>query len=563
MAVDVVDLVVRAKAGDLAGMNFAILARLSDESKYRRHQRKQAAENARKRNAKQGPKKASQRQRRPSTGLDINNRDEQVFKCRERLTTAGAHVVFVYHEPHTSAWKRKRIRQDDGTVIWRVVRPVYKQALTDLAKGVVTENGERLDGLMILDVDRLTRDNRDLEDAIDIVVYNHRPILDWRGSLDLLTDAGRTVARGIVAYKNAQSADTAWRVANKHAAMQREGIPAGGHRAFGWQEGNRKRHSVEAPILKKGALAVLGGRSRYSVVAEWRRQGILTTRGHEWSVDSFTVVLRNPRMCGYRMVTVCNQDEANGQTLKRHVTVLLNEKGKPVKGQWEPILTPKQWYALMEVIGEAPQRGDGRNARKYLSVGTLRCGIDGCDTPLRSQKAPPSAGKPEGFFWYICPPKGNGGCGGVRLDGPATDAYIAKLVIAKYEQQTAKRNATAAPATWDHQAELDAVRENMAAAKATRKAGRISAERYYADLAEYEADEKTLMRDHNAFVRRAQATAGKPVNLRADWDTLSLTERRSYMETTLSAVLVASAKGRRNVPVADRLTPVAAPDYDD
>jgi site-specific DNA recombinase len=542
-------------------MDFAILARLSDESKFRKHERAKAAENARKRTGKQGPKHAAAgRARRPRTGLDINNRDEQVLRCTERLEAAGARVVHVYHEPHTSAWKRKRIRQDDGTFIYRVVRPVYKQALTDLSKGTVAETGARLDGLMILDVDRLTRDNRDLEDAIDIVVYRHRPILDWRGSLDLLTDAGRTVARGIVAYKNGQSADTAWRVANKHAALQREGIPAGGARAFGWQEGNRKRHPVEAPILKKAALDVLGGRSRNAVVAEWRRKGIVTSHGNEWQMGALTGVLRNPRMCGYRMITVHNEDEDNGQSLTRHVTVLLDAKGKPVKGQWEAIITPKQWRALLEIIGEAPARGDGSNARKYLSTGTLRCGREGCDSRIRAIKAPASAKKPEGFFWYQCPSKSQGGCGGVRIDGPATDAYIAKLVIAKYEQQTAKRAATAAPAQWTRQGELDALYENVAAAKAARKAERISAERYYADLAEYEQDEKALMRDQNAFTRREQAAAGKPVNLRADWDTLSLTEQRSYVESTLSAVLITSAEGRRRVPVADRLIPVPVPD---
>jgi site-specific DNA recombinase len=77
-----------------------------------------------------------------------------------------------------------------------------------------------------LDVDRLTRDNRDLEDTIDVVVRAYRPILDRRGSLDLLTEQGRTNARVIVSFKADQSADTAWRMENKHRALQREGIAA-------------------------------------------------------------------------------------------------------------------------------------------------------------------------------------------------------------------------------------------------------------------------------------------------------------------------------------------------
>jgi DNA invertase Pin-like site-specific DNA recombinase len=40
--------------------------------------------------------------------------------------------------------------------------------LDDLKRGV-TPNGERVDGLIVYDIDRLTRDNRHLEDAIEVV----------------------------------------------------------------------------------------------------------------------------------------------------------------------------------------------------------------------------------------------------------------------------------------------------------------------------------------------------------------------------------------------------------
>jgi site-specific DNA recombinase len=552
-----IDLIAKAKAGDLTGMNFAILARLSDESKFRRHERKKKA-------GKMTAKGTGKDAARPRTGLDINNRDEQVTRCTERIEFAGGKVVFVYHEPHTSAWKRKRIRLEDGTVIYRVIRPVYKQALVDLANGKVAETGERLDGLMILDVDRLTRDNRDLEDAIDVVVYRHRPILDWRNSIDLLTESGRTNARGIVAYKNAQSADTAWRVANKHKALQREGIPAGGKRPFGWKKDRRTLHPIEAPLLKTAALDILGGKTVHSVVVDWARRGILTANGKVWRREALLSVLRNPRICGYRMATVHEINEKTGDDISRRV-VALSDKGKPIKGQWQRIITPKEWRALVDLIGENSQRGNGHNARVYLLAGTLRCGKNGCDAKLRSLKAPPSRskGKPEGFFWYHCPSKAQGGCGGIQIDGPAADDYVTKLVIAKYEQQTAKRQATAAPVEWDNQPQLDRVHEDMAALKAARRANppKISAERYYAELSELEAQESALVRESNAFTRRQYAAAGKRVNLRADWPGLTLAEKRAHIERALSAVTVMPVpKGRRSVPASERLVPIQVPD---
>ena len=73
-----IDLIAKARAGDLTGMNFAILARLSDESKFRRHERQN-----------KGKKKAAKGATRPRSGLDINNRDEQVARCIERIEFAG------------------------------------------------------------------------------------------------------------------------------------------------------------------------------------------------------------------------------------------------------------------------------------------------------------------------------------------------------------------------------------------------------------------------------------------------------------------------------------------
>ncbi|WP_274914701.1 recombinase family protein [Streptomyces sp. WZ-12] len=82
--------------------------------------------------------------------------------------------------------------------------------------------------MIVTNLDRLARDNRHLEDAIEVVENFGRPIIDSTGSLDLLTGNGRTVARIVTATNGKQSADTAHRVARKHRAPQQVGIPAGG-----------------------------------------------------------------------------------------------------------------------------------------------------------------------------------------------------------------------------------------------------------------------------------------------------------------------------------------------
>jgi site-specific DNA recombinase len=110
-----------------------------------------------------------------------------------------------------------------------------------------------LDGLIVYDIDRLTRDNRHLEDAIEIVEHYRRPILDITGTLDLLTDNGRTVARIVVATHAQSSAATARRVARKHQALQQAGIPTGGARPFGWTEDKPTLDPAEAEEIRQAA----------------------------------------------------------------------------------------------------------------------------------------------------------------------------------------------------------------------------------------------------------------------------------------------------------------------
>ncbi|MGH3415999.1 MAG: recombinase family protein [Actinocrinis sp.] len=165
------DLVQRANRLDLSGMNFAGLARLSFELDDPEESRTPNGEE----DAEGGdtPKKAF----RLLTGRDIKSREQQEQDGRRFVVAHGGNYIHTYDEPDTSAWKRKRVRLPDGRVVYRVIRPVFDQALNDLRRGI-GPNGMRLDGLIVYDIDRLTRDNRDLEDAIDTVTKFHRPILD-------------------------------------------------------------------------------------------------------------------------------------------------------------------------------------------------------------------------------------------------------------------------------------------------------------------------------------------------------------------------------------------------
>ncbi|MGV9993861.1 recombinase family protein [Streptomyces sp. NPDC003374] len=541
------DLVQRAHWGDLEGQNWAVLVRLSLEAE----DEELSASSARR--TPDHPSDSGTKWR-PATGRDIKSREEQEKDARRFVESRGGRHVYTYEEPDTSAWKRKRVRQPDGTVSYRVIRPVFEGALEDLKRGT-TPDGQRLDGLIVYDIDRLTRDNRHLEDAIEVVENFRRPIIDITGTLDLLTDNGRTVARLLVTVANKSSADTARRVRRKHQALQQAGIPTGSTRPFGYKEDKRRLDPKEAAALRKAVERILTGASPRTIAADWNKQGITTTRGNKWSKETVKQVLRNPRICGYRSRKVREFNPETGTESVR-VEPVLDDDGEPVKGQWDPIISVADWQAVTEIIGKSPEPGDAYNARKYLGTGTLRCDKNGCGGRLRAMKAPASRNKPEGFFYYICPDKRSGyGCGGVRISGPETDRALKMLVIAKYEEEAQEREATSVPEAWDGEEDLARIREDIADWTEQRERRLVSKERFFAFLAKAEATERRLVNERNEWRRRVLRATGQPVDLRRVWDDLDFVEQRAYVEKTLLTVLVSPAV-RPGGPVWNRLTPI-------
>ena len=179
-------LIERIRRGDLSGLSLAGLVRLSFEPNYNQHKDRPLA---------------------LMSGADINGRENQDELCRRYVESRGGRYVYSYDEPDTSAWKRKRVTNPDGSYRWEVVRPVFDGMIADLKKGYAP-NGEQIDGIIAYDLDRLTRDHRHLEDAIDVATHYTRAFVDITGTLDLLTQSGQDNARILVTMKGRQSADT-------------------------------------------------------------------------------------------------------------------------------------------------------------------------------------------------------------------------------------------------------------------------------------------------------------------------------------------------------------------
>lgn len=458
------------------------------------------------------------------------------------IERAGGVVGPEYQENDTSAYQKKRVVLPNGTVVWRVIRPVWQQLLEDLRTGVV-------DAAIVYDLDRLARDPRDLEDAIEVVEHYRRPILGVTGGFDLVTDNGRFTARILVAQANKASADTARRVARKHAEQQQAGVPMGGRRPFGWKADKRTLEPAEADELKRAAKRISAGTPVSTIVLDWNERGIRTSMGGRWVIGTVKHALRNPRVCGYRSRTVSDFDPATGQT-RKYTDLVLSADGSPVPGQWEPVLTVDEWQRLIAVMGERPRRAGQRMARKYLLTGLARCGK--CGRPLRggSQASRPHS---RAEFIYACHARSLGGCGGVGRHGPLTDQYVTEAVLSKIDLELA--DATPAKSEWTGAAELEAIAGQIAELTEGWRAKQISSARYFAILPELEQRERELASERGRHLVDAAALHSRPADIRAGWPDYDLGQKRTIIERHLSAVVVHPARrGTRFDP--DLLEPV-------
>ncbi len=464
----------------------------------------------------------------PYSGLDINNRDEQEKSCRRYTEVRGGIYVYTYDEPHTSAWKKKRIKVigDDGSVsyIYRVIRPVFEGALEDLKRGR-TPDGQQLDGLIVHDIDRLTRDGRHLEDAIEVVQFFNRPVLDIRGSLDLLTDNGRAAARMMVTMANKQSADTSRRLVDSHAARAAFGIPCGGHRPFGWQEDKRTLEPHEAALLLDAVKDIFAGIHTKTIVARWNKAGITTARGCKWDDRTLRKILLSPRLCGWRTY------QARGKNLwESYMTDY--RTGKPVKGQHEPIIDEEQWAKLVAILTNVKKREGYTGGIKYLCSKYVRC--SGCGGPMLG-----SGDSHTKLVYYAC--KDPDCKNRVSVTARVVDELVTAYVLAYLGNQ----QVTPDVKPWPKADEL-----TTAEAKATElldayDRGDLPGDLAFPRIKNTKEKIAGLKRERTAYFR-GQSKAAATTDVAARWPRLALEQQREIIGECIEAIVVKKAPSLGN-----------------
>ena len=208
-----------------------------------------------------------------------------------------------------SAFKRRKVTLPSGRTEWRVYRPKFREQVLDpIAAGRAN--------LMCEDLDRATRDPRDLEDLIDACEGSGGSARSVSGSLTLTnggTDSEITMARMMVAVANKDSRDKARRVAAKRADLAADGSYGGGLRPFGYRPDPAapKYHkrllivpAEEAEIIK-AADAVMARVSLAAIARDWRERDVPSVTGAKWTPATLRGVLVKPAVAG---LVVTRQD---------------------------------------------------------------------------------------------------------------------------------------------------------------------------------------------------------------------------------------------------------------
>lgn len=261
-------------------------------------------------------------------------------------------------------WSDNSISASDS----RKVRPGYNALVAAYDAG-------QFDALVCYDLDRLTRQPRQLEDWIDRAEKFGLALVTTNGEADLTTDGGRMYARIKAAVARAEIERKSAR--QKRAERQRAEsgkAPQKGKRLTGYDLAGQVIEDEAAVVRDIFQRFRVQKRSLRRIAAELTEEGVPTRTGvPTWHFASVRSILKNPRYAG-RVVY-------DGKVLDG------------VKAQWTPLIDPAEFDVVQRILDQPDRRSTTRTGRRHLGSGIYLCGV--CDKPVRIRSAG-SYGCPDG-----------------------------------------------------------------------------------------------------------------------------------------------------------------------
>lgn len=446
-----------------------------------------------------------------SAGVKRQEKDGRAL-CKTR----GWTVYKVYIDDDLSAYKRN------------VYRAAFWQMLADLKAGIIQ-------GIVCYDIDRFTRQPKELEAAIDL--YEANPNLVFASvtnDLNLATADGRTFARMLVTMANKSSYDTSRRVARKHAEMAEQGKNAGSRfRPFGWLPDRYHLHPIEGPVARTICEKFLAGESLHGICVWLQANNIVHTGGSRWTTAALRAWLKNPRLAGWRRF--------------RGEIVLV--EGEPVKC-CEPIVDAKE-YGRIDTRLNA-KAGDVVHvdfSRRHLCSGRLRCE---CTAKMFGSQ---SQWKGHERSFYRCPvaTQGRHSCGKNTAPLHLVNELVSGAVLLHVKDKFRNEDVPAIGATWAGEGELATQYEQKAELMAAYRAKQLPGSVVFPEVSILEENIQSLLKQKAAWVKHDATAVNLDVMKLAieHWDDPDyFDQKRAIVQSEILAIVIElpERKGQRFDP---------------
>jgi site-specific DNA recombinase len=424
--------------------------------------------------------------------------------CRRIAVERGWTIIEEYVDNSISASKRA------------TKRPAYDRMVADHAAG-------HFDALVCWDLDRLTRQPRQLEDWIDAAEDHGLLLTTANGEADLSTDGGRLFARIKASVARAEVERKSARQIRAAAQRADRGKPPSGARLRGYTDGGLIV-ADEALVVRSMFTRFSAGDSLRGITVWLTEQGVETRHGKPWSPSSVRTILTNPRYAGRAIY--CGK-----------VT------GKA--GQWEAIVGEATFDAVQARLTD-PRRIANRfgTDRKHIGSGLYLCGV--CGGLVRSH----SGGR------YRCPAGGHITRMGASIDTFVRGVIRARLARPDVADLLAVPDSDAAKALT---VQIKGLRARLATIEADYDADLIDGRRYAVATEKVQAEltraETTRARTAGGEGLASVLTAQDPV---AAFDSAPLGAQRAILAALATVTLLPAPRGRKFDPETVRVEPVKA-----
>lgn len=262
-------------------------------------------------------------------GLAVERQREDCLRIAE---SRGWRVVGEYVDNSISAYNVSR------------KRPEYERLVADFNAGA-------FDALICYDLDRLTRQPRQLEDWIDAAEGQGLALVTANGEADLLTDAGRMFARIKAAVARQEMDRKSARQARAARQRSEKGRPPLGVRLMGYTSRGDLVED-EAAVVRRIFEQFVNGDSLRGITAALAADNVPTRHGNPWHPRTVRGILTNPRYAGHAIY----RGERTGQ-----------------RGGWEPLVSEDAFEAIQARLSDPRRRLQQGTDRQHLGSGLFLC----------------------------------------------------------------------------------------------------------------------------------------------------------------------------------------------